>query len=53
MKTTAIFFRIKPEMKKKLQEMAKVERRSVASLILLLIDEKLKEIENATIKTKK
>lgn len=47
MKGTAIFFRIAPEVKERLQEMAKSERRSVASLIHLLIDKKMQEVENA------
>lgn len=48
MKDTAIFFRISPELKKRLQEMAKVERRSVTSLIMLMIEDKLIEVENAS-----
>jgi predicted DNA-binding protein len=47
MTDTAIFFRVEPEVKLKLQEVAKNERRSVASLVLLLIDKYLEELENA------
>lgn len=47
MKDSAIFFRVEPKIKEKLQELARAERRSVASLILLLIDKRIKEIENA------
>ena len=42
---TAIFFRVEPEVKQKLQEIARVERRSVASIILLLVDKKIAEMK--------
>jgi predicted transcriptional regulator len=43
----AIFFRVDPEIKERLQEIARSERRSVASVILLLIDKKIGENKNA------
>lgn len=53
MKSTAIFFRVEPELKQRLQDLARAQRRSVASLILLLIEEKIKlgEVQDAGITT--
>lgn len=48
MKTKAIYFKVDPELKEKVEQLAKAERRSVASFIHILIDEKLREMENAT-----
>lgn len=41
--------RIEPEIKEKLEKIALEERRSITSLILLLIDKKISEVENAGI----
>lgn len=46
MKSTFLL-RLEPEIKRKLQEMAEEQRRSITSFILLLIDEKIREMENA------
>ncbi len=48
MKSTFLL-RIEPKVKSKLQQIAEVERRSITSLILLLVDKKISEVEeNAT-----
>ena len=39
--------RLEPEVKNKLKEIAETERRSITSLILLLVDKKISEVENA------
>lgn len=43
-----LIIRIEPEIKAKLREIAEAERRDMTSLILFLIDKKIKESENAT-----
>lgn len=46
--TRATFLiRLEPELKDKLEKIAVLERRSITSLILLLIDKKIAEVENA------
>lgn len=45
MKSTFLL-RLEQEQKDRLQEIADAERRSITSLILLLIDKKIEEIEN-------
>lgn len=47
MKSTFLL-RMEPELKERLQRMANAERRSMTSLILFLIDKKIKECKNAT-----
>ena len=43
-----IFLKVEPELKTKLKELARVERRSLTSIILPLIEKRLNEVENAT-----
>ena len=42
-----IFLKVDSEIKQRLQDIAKAERRSMTSIILLLIERKLRERENA------
>lgn len=42
MKDETIFIRIDPEIKERVKEICKSERRSLSSLILILIDEKIR-----------
>jgi predicted DNA-binding protein len=43
-----IFFKIEPELKKGLKEIAKNERRTLTSIILPLIEKRLGEVKNAS-----
>lgn len=45
---STLLLRLEPETKEKLREIAEIERRSMTSLILFLIDKKIKEAENGT-----
>lgn len=45
MKST-LLLRLEPEIKEKLQEISKLERRSMSSIILILIDKKIAEVAN-------
>jgi len=47
MKPKTFLLRVNPDVKNKLQAMAEAERRSITSLILLLIDKKISEVPNA------
>jgi predicted DNA-binding protein len=42
-----IFMKVKAEIKKELKEIAKNERRTLTSIILPLIENKISEVENA------
>lgn len=46
MKNETILIRIEPATKIKLKKLANVERRSMTSLVLSLIDKKIVEVEN-------
>jgi len=43
---STLLIRLEPETKEKLKEIAETERRSMTSLILFLIDKKIKGCEN-------
>lgn len=47
MKSEVIFLKVEPELKEKVRKFADVERRSMTSLILLMIDKYIEEKENA------
>ena len=48
MKKEVIYLELEPELKEQVRKLAEAERRSLTSFILLLIDKKISEVENAT-----
>jgi len=48
MQKEVIFLKVEPEIKQRLKKIAETERRSLTSIILFLIENKIQESENAT-----
>ena len=42
-----LLIRLEPKIKKKIREIAKAERRDMTSLVLIWIEKKINEVENA------
>lgn len=47
MKKQVIYLELEPKLKEKIRKIADAERRSLTSFMLLLIDKKINEVENA------
>jgi len=47
MEKEVIFIRLKPKLKHRVRKLAEVERRSITSFVLSLIDKKIDEVKNA------